>query len=101
MSNLYCDLAIDGITLWTGVVCLNCVLIDSYRYLGFIGHLGFDDSQGSDDPDYTGLGPGGRFQLLYSQIGQDTVQVPLQAIPAQQLDVNLGGQNCTISLYQK
>jgi hypothetical protein len=98
---LYCDLAIDGTPLWTGVPCLNCVLIDSYLYLGFIGHLAFADSQGTLDPDYTGIGPGGRFWLLYSQAGQDPLQVPLQAIPSQQFDIALGGQNCTISIYQQ
>jgi len=101
MANLYCDLAIDGTTLWTGVVCLNNTIIDSYPYLGFVGHLGFTDYQGATDPLYPGLGPGGRYALLYYQAGQDALQVPLQAIPAQQLDVVLGGQNCSISIYQK
>ena len=98
---IYCDLSIDGVTLWTGVPCMDDVLIDSYPYLGFIGHLAFDDSQGTLDPVYTGIGPGGRFQLLYAEGGQDPVQVPLQAVPAQQFDITLGGQNCTISLYSK
>ena len=99
--NLYCDLAIDGVTLWTGVVCLCNVLIDSYPYLGFLGHLAFTDSQGSQDPDYTGIGPGGRYWLLYSQAGQPPLQVPLQQLASQQLDITLGGQNCTISIYQQ
>jgi len=98
---IYCDLAIDGTTLWIGVPCLNCVLIDPAAYLGFLGHLAFDDSQGSVDPDYTGIGPGGRYQLLYYLAGSDPVQVPLQAVPAQQLDIMLGGQSCTLTLYQK
>ena len=98
---LYCDLAIDGNLLWAGVPCLNCVKLDSYPHLGFVGHLAFDDAQGSQDPDYTGLGPGGRFRLLYAQQGQDALQVPLRAIPSQQIDIALGGQNCTISIYQR
>jgi hypothetical protein len=98
---LYCDLAIDGVTLWSSVPCLNCRLIDSYPYLGFIGHLAFDDSLGSNDPDYTGIGPGGRFALLYAQVGQDPLQIPLRSIPAQQFDISLGGQSCTISLYTR
>lgn len=100
MANLYCDLAIDGQILWTGVVCLNCRLIDSYPYLGFVGHLAFDDGLGLTDPLYPGIGPGGRYSLLYYQAGQPPLQVPLQAIPSQQLDITLGGQNCTISIYQ-
>jgi len=99
--NLYCDLSIDGVTLWAGVPCLNTRQLASYPYLGFVGNLAFDDSQGNTDPLYTGIGPGGRYQLLYYQPGQPLVQVPLQAVPAQQLDISLGGQNCTISLYQK
>lgn len=102
MANLFCDLAIDGRTLWSGVPCLNCVLIDTYPHLGFQGHLAFADTQGAEDPDYTGLGLGGRFALFYSPgPGQAPVQVPLQAIPSQQLDIDLGGQNCTLSVYHR
>ena len=101
MSNLFCDLAINGAPLWSGVPCLNNALIDSYSYLGFIGHLAFTDTQGNTDPLYPGIGPGGRYWLLYAQTGQPPLQVPLQAIPAQQMDITLGGQNCTISIYQK
>ncbi len=46
-------------------------------------------------------GLGGRFALLYFQVGQDPVQIPLQAVPSQQFDITLGGQNCTFSFYQK
>jgi hypothetical protein len=102
MPNLYCDLAINGTPLWQGVPCLNRVQIGSFPYLGFIGTLAFADMQGSADPLYPGLDlKTGRYILLYYQDGQDTVQIPLQAIPAQQFDITLGGQNCTISIYQK
>jgi hypothetical protein len=101
MSATYCDLSIDGEPLWQGVLCMNCVLLDTYPYLGFIGHLAFDDAQGGTDPVYTGFGPGGRYSLLYAQIGQPTLQIALQAVPAQQLDVTLGGQNCTLAIYTK
>jgi len=102
MGNLYCDLSTDGKPLWYGVPCMNGVLIDSGRYLGFIGHLAFLDDQGTQDPDYTGIGPGGRFRLFYGQPGQDPIQqIPLQAIPSQQLDITLGGQNCTVSIYTR
>lgn len=103
MGNLYCDLVIDEKALWYGVPCMNGVLIDSGRYLGFIGHLVFGDIQGDLDPDYTGIGPGGRFVLYYypPEVGGAPVQVPLQAIPSQQFDITLGGQNCTISIYTR
>jgi len=100
MDNLYCDLLINGVPIWYGVPCLNNVFIDSFPYLGFMGHLVFNDYQGSTDPQYTGIGPGGRYVLLYYQSASvPVVQVPLLAVPSQQLDITLGGQYCTISIY--
>lgn len=101
MPTLYCDLSSNGIPIRTGVPCLNNVLIDSYPYMRFQGHLAFTDMQGATDPLYPGIGPGGRYVLLYYQKGIPALQVPLQALPAQQLDVTLGNQNCTLSFYQK
>ena len=98
---LYCDLAIEGNTLWSGAACLNNVLINSRSYLGFLGNIGFTDMQGSLDPVYTGLGPGDRFVLLYADVPGNYVQIPLEAIPSQQLDIMLGTQYCTISIYEK
>jgi hypothetical protein len=47
----------------TGQICWNLNLIVRYGYLGFTGDLAFIDTQGSDNPIFTGLGS--RFQLLY------------------------------------
>ena len=95
---LYCDLAINSVQVFAGMVCLNDTVIGNYPYLGFNGLLAFVDTQGSNDPDYTGLAD--RFMLLYLQAGLDNVQVPLQAVPSQTLNIVLGGQNCTLNFYQ-
>lgn len=96
---LYCDVILNGTTIITGTVCLNNVVLNPYKYVGFDGLLCFQDKQGSADPFYEGLNT--RFILYYGQEGQPTLQVPLQPIPAQQFDIILGGQNCTISIYDK
>lgn len=97
---LFCDLLVSNVPVWNTVPCLNCVPINSRPYLAFAGDLVFFDTQSSNDPDYTGLG--GQFALLYFPAdGSSAQQVPLQAVPAQQLDVILGGQNCTLSFYTR
>ncbi|RKS87341.1 hypothetical protein DES39_0562 [Orbus hercynius] len=45
------------------VLCLNDVKLVRYKYLGFIGDLFFNDSQGNDNPTYSELGD--RFSLYY------------------------------------
>lgn len=94
---LYCDLSIDGAAIWTGMPCQNLRSIGNYIDLPFIGELYFQDTQSDTDPQWAGLN--GQYMLLYAQAGQPTLQVPLQAIAAQQFDVTLGGQNCTLSFY--
>jgi hypothetical protein len=46
-----------------GALCRNGVLIVRNTYLGFVGDLAFNDTQGSDDPQIPGLGT--RWLLLY------------------------------------
>ena len=96
---LYCDLYIDDVLVFAGMVCLNGAAIGNYGYLGFVGQLVFIDEQGTSDPSSPGLGT--RFLLIYYVPGQPNLQVPLQDVPAQQFDVVLGSQNCTIALYEK
>lgn len=49
-----------------GVLAENFNRIVRSLYLGFSGDLAFLDTQGTDDPIYTGLGDAtARFQLLY------------------------------------
>ena len=65
-TGLYCDLYVSGTLIIGGVICQNLNKIVRDLYLGFIGDLVFIDTQGSNDPDYTGLG--GRFSLAYLEL---------------------------------
>jgi hypothetical protein len=94
---LYCDLTVNGNVLYTGMVCENNKPIGNYPYLGFIGQLGFVDTQGNSDPTSPGLDS--RFVLIYVLAGQNNLIVPLKDVPSQQLSIVLGTQNCVISLY--
>ncbi len=66
-SGLYLDLYNAATTPPTliigGVLCEDRNRIVRSAYLGFDGDLTFYDTQGADDPDYTGLGD--RFLLAY------------------------------------
>jgi len=98
---IYCDLAINGVPTWVGVPCLTNVLIGSQPYLPFRGLLIFNCTYGMTDPDYTGFGDDGRFELLFTPDAENWETIPLKAIPSQQFDIDLNGQNCTLSIYQK
>lgn len=62
-GNLYMDVLVNDAAVITGVICMNENLIVRDIYLGFIGDLAFVDTQGSNNPVYTGLGV--RYQLAY------------------------------------
>ena len=62
-DNLYCDVYVDNTLVIGGVICQNLNRIVRNSYLGFIGDLGFFDTQGVSDPDYTGLAS--RFVFVY------------------------------------
>lgn len=62
-SAIYMDLSVNNVPLIQGVPCLYANKMVRYSYLGFSGDLVFLDTQGTADPDYTGLG--GRFKLFY------------------------------------
>lgn len=62
---LFMDVYNDGTLVIGGVVCENRNRIVRSTYLGFSGDFVWNDTQGTDDPDYTGIGTDGRFQLLY------------------------------------
>lgn len=62
-TGLFIDLYVNDVLIIGGVICQNDNRIVRSVYLGFIGDLAFTDTQGSDDPDYTGLGT--RWQLCY------------------------------------
>ena len=59
----FVDLYVNNALLRSGMEALNLRKIVRDPYLGLVGNLYFFDSQGNQDPDYTGLG--GRFVLLY------------------------------------
>jgi len=62
-TGLFIDLTADGNVIVDTMLCLNAVGIVRELYLGFDGQLVFIDTQGNNDPDYTGLGS--RYILTY------------------------------------
>ena len=62
-AGLFMDVYVGGTLIIAGVLCENLNRIVRSLYLGFVGDLTFIDNQGSNDPDYTGLGT--RFSLAY------------------------------------
>jgi len=63
-TGLYLDLNVAGTQILNTMLCLDRVALIRESYLGFIGQLFFVDTQGTDDPYYTGFGT--RFILVYS-----------------------------------
>lgn len=62
-AGLFMDLFVNDEPVRTGIMCQNLNRIVRETYLGFSGDFVFQDTQGSDDPIFSGLGS--RFQLLY------------------------------------
>jgi len=62
-TGLYLDLSINDSPLKVGILCHDRVELIRHAYLGFAGDLAFFDTQGTDDPQYSGLGA--RWQLVY------------------------------------
>ena len=62
-SGLFLDLFIAGSPIMSGVLCRDLVYLVREAYLGFTGDLTFMDTEGGDDPQYSGLGT--RWLLLY------------------------------------
>ena len=60
---MFFDLSVNGTQIAYSVQCKNLVSLVPTSYLGFSGWLVFFDTEGSDDPIYTGLGS--RWVLLY------------------------------------
>ena len=74
---VFLDLYVADVLIIGGVLCENLNRCVRSAYLGFSGDLGFWDTQGTSDPDYTGVGS--RYQLVYltpadlSSIGVPTI----------------------------
>lgn len=60
---LFASVYVGDVLIIASVLCQNFNRIVRSTYLGFVGDLVFLDTQGTDDPIYTGLGS--RFVLLY------------------------------------
>jgi hypothetical protein len=60
---LFVDLYVSNSLIVAGVIAQNQNRIVRSAYLGFIGDICFSDTQGSNDPQFDGLGT--RYQLVY------------------------------------
>lgn len=63
-TGLFIDVALSGLWIVQGVICLNCNKLVRYAHLGLEGELFFADTVGDADPIYDELGS--RFQLFYA-----------------------------------
>lgn len=66
-TGLFMDVLVDETPIVLGVICQDLNRIVRDLYLGFVGDFMFLDTQGSDDPVYTGLGA--RWLLFYIEAG--------------------------------
>lgn len=64
-TGVYLDLQVNHEPVAMAVLCHDRVWLIRAAYSGFVGDLTFVDTQGRDDPVYTGFG--GRFQLMYRE----------------------------------
>lgn len=62
-TGLFMDVKLNNVTIVSGVICLNNNKIVREAYSGLIGDFMFTDTQGSSDPEYSGLGS--RYLLVY------------------------------------
>lgn len=62
-NGLLIDVSVNGNEIANGIICCNGIPLICATYLDVKGNLVFIDTQGSDNPVYTGIGT--RFQLIY------------------------------------
>ena len=62
-QGVFVDVTSDGIVAAIGTIARDAVALVCQDYKGFAGNLMFLDTQGSSDPDYTGVNT--RFMLVY------------------------------------
>lgn len=67
-QDLFIDLSVESRPVLSSVLCRDRVRLVRSAYLGFSGDLAIMDTQGKDDPQYTGLGA--RWQLVYFTPGE-------------------------------
>lgn len=71
-SNMYFDLLVANEYIVRSRICRDRqrLLLDA-KYHGFVGDFAFIDTQGSEEPFYTGLGGNtARFQMVYLEAGE-------------------------------
>ncbi len=62
-GQMFADVQAGGVSLVSCVILRDAVPIVCRDYAGFVGNLVMIDTQGGDDPQYSGLGS--RWQLVY------------------------------------
>lgn len=68
-TGLFFDISVNGLAIRTGILCLNLVNLIDEDYLGFVGKIRLNDTQGQNDPEISGLGT--RYVLQYLESGID------------------------------
>lgn len=84
---VFIDVYVDHGLIIGGVICENLNRIVRSAYLGFKGDLCFIDTQGSNDPDYSGLGD--RYLLAYLE-ETDTATIAAAAVASAMATAGLG-----------
>ena len=64
-AGLFMDVALSGVSIIIGVLCRDRSRIVRGTNLGLVGDMYFVDTEGTQDPYYTGLGS--RFVLMYEE----------------------------------
>lgn len=62
-QGLFVDVNLSGVDISLATIARDAVPLVSRDYAGLSGNLLFVDTQGANDPDYTGLGS--RYSLVY------------------------------------
>lgn len=62
-QGVFVDISADGVAVAASTIARDAVPLVSREYAGFLGNLLFVDTQGDNDPEYTGFGS--RYSLVY------------------------------------
>jgi hypothetical protein len=76
-TGVFMDVILNGEQLLGGVICQNLNRIVRNSYFGFVGDFIWIDSEGSDDPSYTGFGT--RWTLQYLEAADIASLFPQEA----------------------
>lgn len=67
-TGVFMDLLVDNAPIVTTMLCQDRVKLVRHQHLGFVGDLAFVDTQGAQDPEYTGFGS--RYLLIYLEASE-------------------------------